>query len=88
MTMHLFCDDTLLIDLRYLVGAETFDWSGDEDEGDTPYGIGYLLEVGHTPQRLSATYTTRAGRDQAFAHLVAHYQAWIRQTHTEDATYE
>ena len=84
MTAHMFCDDNILIDLRYLVGAETFDYLSDDDMSDTPYVIGYVLDVGHTPQRLSATYSTRAARDQAFQHLTARYQAWMAQAHAND----
>lgn len=85
---HVFCDDTTLIDLRYLVAAEVFDLN-DEDYDDTSpeFGIGYVLEVGHTPQRLSTTYPTRAMRDQAFQRLVAMHQAWIAHVHAPDTAY-
>ena len=83
---HVFCDDTTLIDLRYLVAAEVFDL--DDEDDDTPelrpYGIGYVLEVGHTPQRLSTTYATRQQRDSAFERLVGMYQAWLAHVHAAD----
>ena len=52
---HTFYDDNILIDLRFLVAAET--WEDPDD--DTVFGIGAILEVGGSAQRLSATYTTR-----------------------------
>ena len=52
---HTFYDDNILIDLRYLVAAETWD----DPEDDNVFGIGAILEVGGAAQRLSTTYTTR-----------------------------
>ena len=80
MIQHLFADESLLIDLRFLVGAEVFDFAPDDDEAH-PFGIGVLLEVGHTPQRLSALYLTRSQRDAAFTRLIALQQAWLAYTH-------
>jgi hypothetical protein len=81
---HVFCDDTTLIDLRYLVAAEVFDLD-DEEDAEPEHGIGYVLEVGHTPQRLSTTYPTREQRDSAFGRLVGMYQAWIAHVHATDS---
>jgi hypothetical protein len=79
---HTFYDDNLLIDLRFLVAAETW-----EDPDDDPvFGIGAILEVGGSAQRLSTTYSTRADRDTAFGRLLALHQTFEAHVHapTED----
>ena len=78
---HTFYDDNTLLDLRFLIAAEAFEF--DEEEEATPYGIGCLLEVGHTPQRLSFQYPTRQQRDSAFQRLIAMHQAWDHFLHAE-----
>lgn len=79
---HTFYDDNLLIDLRFLVAAET--WEDSDDE--TVFGLGAILEVGGSAQRLSTTYTTRADRDTAFSRLLALHQTFEAHVHapTED----
>jgi hypothetical protein len=86
MTQHMFYDEGSLIDLRYLVAAEVFD-DAEEDE-DSPYNIGCLLEVGHTPQRVRVAYGTRQQRDEAFNRLIAMHQAWTQHTHQDDPAFE
>ena len=79
---HTFYDDNLLIDLRFLVAAETWD----DPDDDTVFGIGAILEVGGSAQRLSTTYTTQADRDTAFGRLLALHQTFEAHVHapTED----
>jgi hypothetical protein len=73
MVTHTFYDDNVLVDFRYLVAVEPWD----DEETDAPvYYVGVLLEVGHTPQRMSFSYPTAAQRDQALARLIAAHQAW------------
>ena len=79
---HTFYDDNILIDLRYLVAAET--WEDPDD--DTVFGLGALLDVGGTAQRLSTLYTTREDRDTAFGRLLCLHQTFEAHVHapTED----
>jgi hypothetical protein len=79
---HTFYDDNILIDLRFLVAAETWE---DADDA-TVFGLGALLEVGGTAQRLSTLYATRADRDTAFGRLLALHQTFEAHVHapTED----
>ena len=79
---HTFYDDNLLIDLRFLVAAET--WEDADDEAI--FGMGAILEVGGSAQRLSTLYTTKADRDTAFGRLLALHQTFEAHVHapTED----
>ena len=81
---HLFCDEGIVVDLRFLVAAEHFDFTLDESAPDKPWGIGFILEVGACPHRLSAFYLTARQRDEAFDKLTAMCQAWMTHTHARD----
>jgi hypothetical protein len=78
---HMFYDDGILIDLRFLVAAET--WEDQDDE--TVFGIGVILEIGGVAQRLSAFYSTLADRDTAFGRLLCLHQSFMAQTHAPQA---
>lgn len=80
---HTFYDDNALIDLRFLTAAEAYDFDDDDELPLLPYGIGCLLEVGHTPQRMSFQYATREQRDAAFARLIAMHQTWDNFLHAQ-----
>ena len=77
---HTFYDDNLLIDLRFLVAAET----GEDPDDDTVFGIGAVLEVGGSAQRVSSTYPTREDRDAAFGRLLALHQTFEAHVHTQE----
>ena len=81
ITSHVFYSPTVLLDVRYLIVTETVDALEDED---APYGIGCLLDVGHTPQRAYVTYLTRDQRDTAFARLCELHHTWMAQAHACD----
>ena len=74
---HTFYDDNVLIDLRFLVAAETWD----DPDDDTVFGIGAILEIGGTAQRVGTTYATQDDRDKAFGRLLCLHQAFMAQTH-------
>jgi hypothetical protein len=78
---HVFCDDGIIIDLRYLVIAEVFDAPPEHEDDRYPFAIHFICEVGSTPQRSYASYMNRATRDEAFARLTAMHQAWLAHTH-------
>ena len=82
---HYFYDESGFIDLRYLVFAEAWEdeHEDDDDIADPIYGIGFVCEVGSTPQRGSFTYRTRARRDGALEQLLAAHQAWMLQMHEQ-----
>lgn len=74
---HVFYDDQLCVDLRYLVAAET--WEDPDD--DTVFGIGILLDVGNSAQRLSVIFSNETDRDTAFGRMMALHQNWMCRTH-------
>ena len=80
MPQHMFYGDNTLLDLRFLAAAEPVNF---DDESEEEYGIGCLLEVGHTPQRVMFLYATAQQRDEAFSRLIALHQTWDNFLHSQ-----
>ena len=79
---HTFYDDNALLDLRFLTAAEAYDLDDDDELPFLPYGIGCLLEVGHTPQRMSFQYAAPTTRCH-LGRLIAMHQSWDNFLHTQ-----